>query len=297
MACLTVPLRIPARAERISDPVPQGHSSRALFRAGVVRLRTGRESVPRRRAMGCALPAAGARDPAVPDRAIGGRGPSSQVHVDLDHPRIAKRWRGRALVRRTGRPSPYLEQAASRLGDLDEAYRASGAFYAALERYELLEPFSLDVELEDGSKHRLVGYHLIDEQRLMSRSTRRDRRASSGRPSDADVHGDGVAVQHRRIGRAQEPDAGLMAEMRNRLQRVRRTGRPKRPSTICCARESRALRRPRARVRLAAGSRRPAIVHDGARLSPRPRPRPAVHRQYRRARQPATGCSTTRTWG
>ena len=34
------------------------------------------------------------------------------------------------------------------------------------QRYELLEPFSLDVDLRDGSKHRLVGYHLIDEEKL-----------------------------------------------------------------------------------------------------------------------------------
>lgn len=91
-----------------------------------------------------------------------------QVHIDLDHPRIAKGGDGVRLFDDTGRSSPFLDQAASRLGDLDEAYRASGPFYEALERYQLLEPFSLDVELRDGSKHRLVGYHLIDEQRLAS---------------------------------------------------------------------------------------------------------------------------------
>lgn len=94
----------------------------------------------------------------------------SQVHIDLDHPRIAKQGEGVRLFDDTGQPSPFLEQAAARLGDLDEAYRASGAFYEALERYQLLEPFSLDVELKDGSKHRLVGYHLIDEDRLMALS-------------------------------------------------------------------------------------------------------------------------------
>lgn len=92
----------------------------------------------------------------------------SQVHVDLAHPRVARGSDGVRLFDDAGRPSPFLEQASSRLGDLDEAYRASGDFYEALERYELLEPFSLDVELKDGSKHRLVGYHLIDEQKLAS---------------------------------------------------------------------------------------------------------------------------------
>jgi hypothetical protein len=94
----------------------------------------------------------------------------AQVHVDLDHPRIASGGIGVRLFDDLGRPSPFLDQAASRLGELDEAYRASGAFYEVLERHELLEPFSLDVELNDGSKHRLVGYHLIDEDKLMSLS-------------------------------------------------------------------------------------------------------------------------------
>jgi hypothetical protein len=94
-----------------------------------------------------------------------------QVHVDLDHPRIAKGGEGVRLFDDSGRPSPFLEQAATRLGDLDEAYRASGAFYEALDRYQLLEPFSLDIELNDGGKHRMVGYHLIDEARLMALSS------------------------------------------------------------------------------------------------------------------------------
>ena len=93
-----------------------------------------------------------------------------QVHVDLEHPRIARGGNGVRLFDDSGRPSPFLEQVSEKLGDLEEAHRASGSFYEVLERYQLLEPFSLDVELRDGSKHRLVGYHLIDERRLMSLS-------------------------------------------------------------------------------------------------------------------------------
>lgn len=94
----------------------------------------------------------------------------SQVHIDLDHPRIATESEGVRLFDDAGRPTPFLEQTAARLGDLDEAYRASGAFFEALDRYQLLEPFALDVELNDGGKHRLVGYHLIDEAKLMTLS-------------------------------------------------------------------------------------------------------------------------------
>jgi hypothetical protein len=91
----------------------------------------------------------------------------SQVHIDLSHPRIAAD--GEEGVRPFddfGQPTPYLEAVTQGLDELDQGYRGNGDFYAALERYELLEPFSLDIELRDGSKNRLVGYHLIDEEKL-----------------------------------------------------------------------------------------------------------------------------------
>ena len=91
----------------------------------------------------------------------------AQVHIDLGHARIAAD--GEEGVRPFddfGRPTPYLEAVIEGLDELDQGYRTSGHFYAALERYELLEPFSLDIELRDGAKHRLVGYHLIDEEKL-----------------------------------------------------------------------------------------------------------------------------------
>lgn len=90
----------------------------------------------------------------------------SQVHVDLDHPRIARSDEGMLLFDANGGPTPYLERVSEMLGDLDEGYRASSAFFAALERYDLLEPFFLDVTLRNGASHRMVGYHLINEERL-----------------------------------------------------------------------------------------------------------------------------------
>ncbi len=91
---------------------------------------------------------------------------AAQVHIDLDHPRIASAGQGVRLFDDLGQHSPHLDRVATMLGDLDSGYRESDAFYAALERLELLEPMSLDVELGDESKHRLVGYHVIAEERL-----------------------------------------------------------------------------------------------------------------------------------
>lgn len=97
-----------------------------------------------------------ARNPDVP----------AQVHIDMDHPRIAGSGDGVRVFDDAGQPTPFLEQAVAMLGELHEGYQASGDFFAALDRYELLEPFSLDVPSADGGEHRLVGYHLIDEEKL-----------------------------------------------------------------------------------------------------------------------------------
>ena len=99
-----------------------------------------------------------------------GRSPTadgvSQVHIDMDHPRISTSGDGVRLFDDSGQPTPLVEQVAGLLGALDEGYRASGAFLAALDRYELLDPFSMDVTLDNGAMHRLVGYHMISEERL-----------------------------------------------------------------------------------------------------------------------------------
>lgn len=91
---------------------------------------------------------------------------ASQVHIDMAHPRIATNGEGARVFDDAGQPTPFLDQAAAMLGALDEGYRASGAFLAALDRHDLLEPFSMDVTLDNGALHRLVGYHLIAEEKV-----------------------------------------------------------------------------------------------------------------------------------
>ncbi len=90
----------------------------------------------------------------------------AQVHIDLDHPRVSTGGDGVRVFDEHGGASPYFEQIVERLGALDEGYRSSADFFSALERYDLLEPFALDVELRNGARHRMVGYHLINEDKL-----------------------------------------------------------------------------------------------------------------------------------
>ena len=94
-----------------------------------------------------------------------GAGDVRQVHIDMASPRIGG-GEGIRVFDDTGRPTPYLERVADQLRALDTDYVASADFFAALRRYDLLEPLTMDVTLDDGSKNRLVGYHIIDEDRL-----------------------------------------------------------------------------------------------------------------------------------
>ena len=89
-----------------------------------------------------------------------------QVHIDLASPRISRDGQGARLFDDMGRPTPYLDRIAEQLGALDDGYRAAPAFFEALQRHDLLEPFTLDVTLDDGARHQLVGFHIIDEDRL-----------------------------------------------------------------------------------------------------------------------------------
>jgi hypothetical protein len=104
-----------------------------------------------------------------------------QVHIDMNHPRVTLGGTGARLFEAGGQPTELVDHVADMLGALDQGYRDSGAFYAALSRHDLLEPFSMDVTLDNGSQHRLVGYHLINEDRL----------ATLAPGALAELHGDG----------------------------------------------------------------------------------------------------------
>lgn len=109
-------------------------------------------------------PLAAAIKPFLVGRAADGEGPG-QVHIDMRHPRVTA-GEGIRVFDDHGQPTPYLEDMAEKLGRLDAGYRASVDFFAALERHELLEPFALEVTLDNSETNRLVGFHIIDEARL-----------------------------------------------------------------------------------------------------------------------------------
>jgi hypothetical protein len=94
-----------------------------------------------------------------------------QVHIDLTSKRIVSHesgGEGTRLFDDQGRPSPYLEAMAEKLGELDAGYLGARDFFATLMRLNLFEPLALDITLNDGSTYRFVGFHVLNEDRLRS---------------------------------------------------------------------------------------------------------------------------------
>jgi len=96
---------------------------------------------------------------------IGRDGDELLIHIDLDSPRVSKT-EGEPIFLPHGGMSPYLENVNSMLLTVHDGMQANEAFVAALVAHELIEGFSLDVTLDDGSQNRLAGFYTINEERL-----------------------------------------------------------------------------------------------------------------------------------
>ena len=87
------------------------------------------------------------------------------ITVDMDSPRISTE-QGEAVFLEHGGNSPYIERVGSILRVLHEGVKRSGPFLETLAELDLLESFVLDVQLDDGSEHRLAGFYTINEEVL-----------------------------------------------------------------------------------------------------------------------------------
>lgn len=87
------------------------------------------------------------------------------ISVNMDSPRVSKA-EGEPVFLEHGGNSEYLEQINALLKLVHEGHERNQDFVDMLLGMDLLESFVLDVELNDGSEHRMSGFYTINETSL-----------------------------------------------------------------------------------------------------------------------------------
>ncbi|MDQ2075958.1 SapC family protein [Marinimicrobium sp. ABcell2] len=87
------------------------------------------------------------------------------ITIDMSSPRVS-RTEGRELFHEFGGNSEYLETIADILETMHRGIQENPDFIKALVDNDLLEPVTLDIQLKDGSKNQLIGFHTIDEEKF-----------------------------------------------------------------------------------------------------------------------------------
>jgi len=96
---------------------------------------------------------------------VGFDGAEPMVHLDLDSPRVSLR-EGEPVFLPFGGNTEFLERISSVLRTLHDGVQDTRPFVSALLEHRLLEPFVLDIDLEDGQPHRWSGFYTVHEERL-----------------------------------------------------------------------------------------------------------------------------------
>ena len=87
------------------------------------------------------------------------------VSIDMDNPRVSEE-QGEALFEDSGQPTEFLKGVMGKLEALHQGHEHNKGFIAALTALELLEPFTLEITLDNGSNNQLLGFYTINEQKL-----------------------------------------------------------------------------------------------------------------------------------
>jgi hypothetical protein len=89
----------------------------------------------------------------------------SAVCIDVASPRVNKT-EGSSIFLEFGGNSAYLEKVVAMLEAIEFGNEHNEKFVAQLMELDLLESFSVEVELKNGSQHSLFGYYTINEDKL-----------------------------------------------------------------------------------------------------------------------------------
>ena len=89
------------------------------------------------------------------------------LSIDMDHPRVNTE-HGEPLFQPLGGRTPFLESAANLLETIYAGIEHNRSFMASLQEHDLLESMTLEIELNDGSRNQLIGFHCLDEEKVQA---------------------------------------------------------------------------------------------------------------------------------
>jgi len=87
------------------------------------------------------------------------------LSLDTGSPRVSKE-RGEPLFEPLGGRTPFLEEMANLLETLYQGAELNKKFVAALQEHGLIESVTFDIALDDGSRNQLLGFYVVDEDKL-----------------------------------------------------------------------------------------------------------------------------------
>ena len=87
------------------------------------------------------------------------------ISIDMGNPRVNE-IEGELLFKDDGQPSTYTKQIMKILESIHLGNQSNSDFISEILELDLLESFTLEVTLSDGSKHALSGFYTIKETTL-----------------------------------------------------------------------------------------------------------------------------------
>lgn len=102
-------------------------------------------------------------------RADGGEEKTPVVHVDMDSTRVSFK-EGKAVFLEQGGMSPYLERINNVLKHIYNGMTVSDAMFDAFSALELIEPVTLDIELNEREQYQLNGNYTLNREKLAALS-------------------------------------------------------------------------------------------------------------------------------
>ena len=91
------------------------------------------------------------------------------LSIDMDHPRVNAE-HGEPLFQPLGGRTQFVEDIAHLLETIFAGIEHNKAFVGALQKHDLLEAMTLEIELNDGSRNQLIGFHCLVEEKVQALS-------------------------------------------------------------------------------------------------------------------------------